>query len=133
MFPVLDTLTDDERKRVMFACVMPNLFFAAVPDGVLYYLLLPKGANNFTIRVGFLYPESTLQLPTFDATFPSVVAGLELFNNQDVEANISAHTGLKSRFARRGRYAPKEETLPQLNKWLLKRYRRFALEQGLIS
>ena len=83
----------------MFACVMPNLFFAAVPDGVLYYLLLPKGANNFTIRVGFLYPESTLQLPTFDATFPSVVAGLELFNNQDVEANISAHTGLKSRFA----------------------------------
>ena len=133
MFPVLDTLTDDERKRVMFACVMPNLFFAAVPDGVLYYLLLPKGANNFTIRVGFLYPESTLQLPTFDATFPSVVAGLELFNNQDVEANISAHTGLKSRFARRGRYAPKEETLPQLNKWLLKRYRSFALEQGLIS
>ena len=133
MFPVLETLTDDERKRVMFACVMPNLFFAAVPDGVLYYLLLPKGANNFTIRVGFLYPESTLQLPTFDATFPSVVAGLELFNNQDVEANISAHTGLKSRFAQRGRYAPKEETIPQLNKWLLKRYRSFALEQGLIS
>ena len=117
----------------MFSCVMPNLFSAAVPDGGLYYLLLPKGANNFTIRVGFLYPESTLQLSTFEATFPSVVAGLELFNNQDVEANISAHTGLKSRFAQRGRYAPKEETLPQLNKWLLKRYRSFASEHGLIS
>ena len=133
MFPPIETLTKSERERVMFACVMPNLFFAAVPDGVLYYLLLPKGANNFTIRVGFLYPASTLQLSTFEATFPSVVAGLELFNNQDVDANLSAHAGLRSRFAKRGRYAPKEETLPQLNKWLLKRYKAYAREQGLVA
>jgi phenylpropionate dioxygenase-like ring-hydroxylating dioxygenase large terminal subunit len=132
LFPVIDTLSEAERQRVMFACVMPNLFFAAVPDGVLYYLVLPKGANNFTIRVGFLYPRSTLELPTFEATFPSVVAGLELFNNQDVDANLSAHRGLKSRFAQRGRYAPKEETLPQLNKWLLKRYRQYAVEEDLV-
>ena len=133
MFPPIETLTKSERERVMFACVMPNLFFAAVPDGVLYYLLLPKGANNFTIRVGFLYPATTLQLSTFEATFPSVVAGLELFNNQDVDANLSAHAGLRSRFAKRGRYAPKEETLPQLNKWLLKRYKAYAREQGLVA
>ena len=132
MFPVLEGLTERERERVMFACVMPNLFFAAVPDGVLYYLLLPKGANNFTIRVGFLYPQSTLELSTFESTFPSVIAGLELFNNQDVDANLSAHKGLKSRFAKRGRYAPKEETLPQLNKWLLKRYKNFAYDRGIL-
>ncbi len=132
MFPVIDTLTEAERRRVMFACVMPNLFFGAVPDGVLYYLLLPHGANKFTIRVGFLYPVSTLQLPTFEYTFPSVVAGLELFNNQDVGANLAAHKGLKSRFAQRGRFAPKEATLPQLNKWLLKRYENFATEQGIL-
>jgi len=61
-----------------------------------------------------------------------VVAGLELFNNQDVGANLAAHKGLKSRFAKRGRFAPKEATLPQLNKWLLKRYENFASEQGIL-
>lgn len=132
MFPVIETLTEEERFRVMFACVMPNLFFGAVPDGVMYYLILPQGANTFTIRVGFLYPESTLQLPTFEHTFPSVIAGLEIFNGQDVVANLAAHKGLKSRFAQRGRYAPKEATLPQLNKWLLQRYERFAKEANII-
>ena len=29
--------------------------------------------------------------------------------------------------------APKEETLPQLNKWLLKRYKAYAREQGLAA
>ncbi|MDA9372043.1 aromatic ring-hydroxylating dioxygenase subunit alpha [Porticoccaceae bacterium] len=132
LFPAITTLTEAERRRVMFACVMPNLFFGAVPDGVMYYLILPQNANTFTIRVGFLYPQSTLELPTFEHTFPTVVAGLELFNGQDVVANLAAHKGLKSRFAKRGRYAPKEATLPQLNKWLLKRYEKYAEDIGIM-
>ena len=55
-------------KRVMFACVMPNLFFAAVPDGVLYYLLLPKGAKQLHYQVGFLPSDNIVT--TFEATFP---------------------------------------------------------------
>lgn len=132
MFPVIEALSEEERKRVMFACVMPNLFFGCVPDGVFYYLLLPQGANSFTIRVGFLYPKSTLELDTFEYTFASVVDGLELFNGQDVVANLACHKGLKSRFANRGRYAPKEATLPQINQWLLKRCETYAREAGLI-
>ena len=132
MFPVIETLTDEERSRVMFACILPNLFFAAVPDGLFYFQIMPNGANHMTIRVGNLYPRSTLNLATFDHVYPAVVAGISIFNDQDTSANTSTHLGLKSRFANRGRYAPKEATLPQFNRWLIQRYKAYAekLENG---
>ncbi len=126
VYPVIETLTENERKRVMFACVLPNLFFGAVPDGLLYYLILPQGANEIILRVGFLYPKSTLAMPNFYEILPEVVDGLATYNDQDVVANKLVHRGLKSRFAGRGRYAPKEKTLSQFNRWLIKRYRSYA-------
>ncbi len=126
LFPTIETLTEKERKQVMFVTVPPNLFFGAVPDGVFYYVILPHGANSMTLRVGFLYPKKTLQLPNFPHVFKTVVDGLTLFNDQDTVANTRTHEGLKSRFANRSRYAPKEATLPQFNRWLIKRYRAYA-------
>ena len=38
LFPIIETLTDAERQRVMFASIMPNLFIGTVPDGCLYYI-----------------------------------------------------------------------------------------------
>ena len=118
LFPALETLTERERKRVMFACILPNLFIAAVPDGCFYYLVLPNSAHAMTIRVGWVYPQSTLRMKTLDLVFPHVADGLAIFNDQDTVANTAVHKGLKSRFANRGRYAPKEATLPQFNRWL---------------
>ena len=128
LFPVIENLTENERKRVMFACILPNLFFGCVPDGCFYYCILPQGANAMTIRVGFVYPESTIRMKNFDIIFNSVVNGLEILNDQDTEANTQTHRGLRSRFAPRGRYAPKEATLPQFNRWLIKRYKAYASE-----
>ncbi len=126
LFPIIETLTDAERQRVMFACVLPNLFFGCVPDGCFYYLILPEGANAITIRVGLLYPHATLGMDDFEATLKSVIDGISIYNDQDTVANTAVHKGLKSRFANRGRYAPKEATLPQMNRWLVKRYKAYA-------
>jgi len=126
VFPPIETLTEAERKRVMFACVLPNLFFGAVPDGVFYYCILPNGANQLTLRVGFAYPKSTLAMKNFEPMFKTAVDGLMIFNDQDTPANTATHKGLRSRFANRGRYAPKEATLPQFNKWLIQRYKAYA-------
>ena len=128
LFPIIETLTDAERQRVMFASVLPNLFIGTVPDGCLYYMILPDGANRLTLRVGYLFPHSTLALDNFDITFKAVVDGIVVYNDQDTEANTAVHRGLRSRFANRGRYAPLEGTLPQINRWLVKRYKAYAAE-----
>ena len=75
-----------------------------------------------------MYPQSTLRMKTFDLVFPHVADGLAIFNDQDTVANTAVHKGLKSRFANRGRYAPKEATLPQFNRWLIKRYKAYAAQ-----
>ena len=126
LFPIIPTLNESERKRVMFACVLPNLFFGAVPDGVFYYFILPQGANRLTIRVGLLYPEATLNSKTFEPKLKATLDGIMLYNDQDTVANSRVHRGLKSRFANRSRYAPKEKTLAQMNRWLVTRYRAYA-------
>jgi phenylpropionate dioxygenase-like ring-hydroxylating dioxygenase large terminal subunit len=128
LFPIIPTLTARERQRVMFVTVPPNLFFGAVPDGVFYYIIQPDGANSLKLRVGFLYPEATMQDRNFDYIFKMAVDGLSAYNDQDVASNAEVHLGLKSRFARRTRYAPKEKTLSQFNRWLVKRYKAYAAE-----
>ncbi len=127
-FPVIETLTEKERKRVMFASVMPNLFMGAVPDGVFYYVMIPQGANKMTIRVGGLYPEATLAMPDFNELALATIEGVGVYNDQDTVANSLTHIGLKSRFANRSRYAPREKTLSQVNRWLIKRYLAYAAE-----
>jgi phenylpropionate dioxygenase-like ring-hydroxylating dioxygenase large terminal subunit len=128
LFPIIKTLTEKERHRVMFVTVPPNLFFGAVPDGVFYYIILPSGANSLKLRVGFLYPEATLKDRNFEQIFKMAVEGVFAYNDQDVESNTRVHLGLKSRFESRSRYAPKEKTLPQMNRWLVTRYKAYAAE-----
>ncbi len=126
LFPIIKTLEEKDRKRVMFACVLPNLFLGAVPDGLFYYCILPQGANYMSIRVGYIYPKSTLELENFDCVFKAVVDGLSIYNDADTVANTRVHQGLRSRFANRSRYGPKEKTLPQMNRWLIRRYKAYA-------
>ncbi|MGH7906367.1 MAG: aromatic ring-hydroxylating oxygenase subunit alpha [Candidatus Binataceae bacterium] len=128
LFPIIKTLGEKERRRVMFVTVLPNLFFGAVPDGVFYYIILPGGPHSLKLTVGFLYPEETLKDKNFDYIFKMTVDGLCAYNDQDVDSNAKVHLGLKSRFARRTQYAPKEKTLSQMNRWLVARYKAYAAE-----
>ena len=51
----------------------------------------------------------------------------QLFAGSLLLAQASQHRcQLKSRFARRTRYAPKEKTLSQMNRWLVQRYRSYG-------
>jgi hypothetical protein len=59
----------------------------------------------------------------FEYLFAAAEAGVDNFNVQDVHADAMVQRGLRSRFGPRGRYSWQEGTLPQLNRWLVRRYR----------
>jgi phenylpropionate dioxygenase-like ring-hydroxylating dioxygenase large terminal subunit len=126
LMPVIPTLTLAERQRVMFAAVLPNLFFGAQPDCVFFYLIMPESAGSITLRVGLLTTPANLSLPTAPLLLKSTVDGISIYNDQDTVANTLTHQGLQSRYANRTRYAPKEKTLAQINTWLVKRYNAYA-------
>lgn len=126
LMPPLPDLTDAERHRVVFAALMPNLFLGAQPDAVFYYIVLPESPHAITLRVGLLTSYDNLDLPTAELLLKGTIEGVEVFNDQDTIANTQTHRGLRSRVAPRSRWAPKEKTLAQMNRWLITRYRAYA-------
>jgi phenylpropionate dioxygenase-like ring-hydroxylating dioxygenase large terminal subunit len=125
LMPVFPRLTEEERTRGMFVLVPPTLALAIVPDEVAYFLIRPQDANAITIDIGYCFDPSALEVPLFEQLFAAAEAGVNNFNVQDVYANTLTQRGLRSRFGPRGRYSWQEGTLPQLNRWLVDRYRRY--------
>lgn len=123
LLPVFPRLSEAERKRGLFILVPPTLAIAVVPDEVAYFRVLPQGPGAITIDIGYCFHPAALEVPLFEQLFAAAEAGVDNFNIQDVQANTMVQRGLKSRFGPRGRYSWQEGTLPQLNRWLVERYR----------
>lgn len=128
MLPILPGLTDEQRSRVMFASILPAVFLALMPDQVFIFLVLPESAGRMTLRIMWLFPQSTLEVPAFDWIYESQTGSNDVLNQQDMNTNRLMQMGQHSRYAPRGRYAWQEETLPQMNRWLVKRYRSYLAQ-----
>jgi phenylpropionate dioxygenase-like ring-hydroxylating dioxygenase large terminal subunit len=128
LLPVIPGLAERDRWRVLFIVVPPNLLITTLSDLAFYFVVRPEGAGAITLRVGFLFPQSTLELPDFGQTFARVLAGFNIVNEQDIRANISIQQGRRSRFAHRGRIGPLEMPIDHLNRWYIRRYREYARE-----
>ena len=130
MLPILPGLSEEQRSRVTFASVLPTVFFALMPDQVFIFLVFPESAERMHLRITWLFPQSTIDSPNFDWIYESQTGANDILNQQDMETNATMQVGQRSRFAPRGRYCWQEETLPQMNRWLAKRYRAYARELG---
>ena len=124
LFPPILTLTDAERRRVPFVYVPPSLLIGLQSDSAFWFVVLPTGPETHTLSMAYLFPPSTLELPDFGDRLHAAIAGVGLFNNQDLPTNTAIQKGMRSRFAPRGRYSWQEEVLSQFNRWLVTRYRR---------
>src|SRR5205807_1571578 len=125
LLPTIEALTDEQHSLVMFATVPPVLFQGLVPDHMFYFLILPEGPRQITLRVGLSFPPASMQTPNFEHIVKMIIDGIMIYNDEDVKANTSVQKGMRSRYASRGRYAAEEEMLPQLNRWLVRRYSDF--------
>jgi phenylpropionate dioxygenase-like ring-hydroxylating dioxygenase large terminal subunit len=132
LLPAIPTLTDEQRRRVMFAMIPPMMPLGLVPDHMFYFLVLPNGANKISLRIGLCVPPQALEVENFGKRIDWLVDGIMMYNDQDVVADTAVQKGLRSRFAPRGPFSWKETTVVQLNRWLYKRYREYAEAVGLV-
>jgi phenylpropionate dioxygenase-like ring-hydroxylating dioxygenase large terminal subunit len=126
LFPPLPTLTDDERRRVVFAYVPPSLLIGLQADSAFWFVVQPTGAATHSLSMAYLFPPATVELPMFGQLLEAAIGGVAQFNNQDLPTNTAVQKGLGSRWAPRGRYSWQEEVLSQFNRWLVRRYRAHA-------
>ncbi len=123
-FPVIPTLSEEQKGRSMYGSVPPTMFFSLKPDQVFTFLILPTAHDRMTLVTTIFMPRETLRLKHFDWAYQLQQAAGAIFGQQDIEANLVMQQGYKSRFVKQGRYSYLEETLPQFNSWLLPRYHR---------
>jgi hypothetical protein len=97
-----------------------------------WFLVLPSGANKISLRIGISVPPQALEAENFGKRMDWLVDGIMMYNDQDVVADTAVQKGLRSRFAPRGPFSWKETTVNQLNRWLVKRYREYAEDVGLV-
>ena len=122
-FPVIDGLPERDHGYFIFLAIPPQFFAAVYPHGLKVFRIVPQAANEMTLTISFLFPPSTIELPKFPSMLERQLEFIDLIDQEDIGSNTRIFRGLRSRFAPRGPYSPQEGTLPQLNEWLLERYR----------
>lgn len=127
-FPVIPTLTEEQRKYCVFGSVPPTVFFCLLPDQAFTFIILPRGVDKMDLLLTFYYPPETMKMEHFAWAYEGQRAATGAFGVQDEYTNRMLQQGLRSKFAPRGRLGHQEGTLPQLNRWLLRRYTSYLDE-----
>jgi len=135
MFPPIQTLSPEQRKRLTFALIPPSLTLIFAPSTVSYQLVTATGvtatfaSNDRVTAGGWLLPKSTIDLPDFSERTGRVREGAKKIWLQDIPVNLGVQQGKGSRFMPalvERDYNPLETTLLQFNAWLVLAYRAGA-------
>ncbi len=103
----------------------PCFMFLTMPDRLLWYRLLPSGAQRCRLQTITLVSPETLASPDFPAMVEAETPLLRDFHLEDMEMNTGVQKGLGSRYAVRGRLSHLEEPV-----WLIQRYLAARLQGG---
>jgi phenylpropionate dioxygenase-like ring-hydroxylating dioxygenase large terminal subunit len=123
LMPIFPGLSADERSRVMFANVPPTLSLGFTSDLIMYFILRPDGPETHEMDFGLLFAPGAMAQPHFDLKLDAIKATMTAITVQDLHVDELIQVGLRSRFARRGRYSWQEGAQRLLNCWLVTRYK----------
>jgi len=103
---------------------MPNVFAVVQPSSVTMTIVNPSSAGAINSRRINLYPKAALDDPDFERISNEQFERNKILIMQDQVTLIALQEAYRSRFTPRGRLARLETAIPQLNQWIVDRYRR---------
>ena len=123
LLPVFPNLTDEERSRMLFANLPPTLSLVMMSDMVSYIILRADGPESHLMDRGTLFAPGAKKSTLFDHRLAMVKYAVAEIVAQDMGVDAAVQTGLRSRFAVRGRYSWQEQAQREFNNWLVPRYK----------
>lgn len=122
LMPIFPGLTDEQRSRVMFANVPPTLSLGFTSDLIMYFILRPDGPESHEMDFGLLFAPGAMDEPAFPHRLDAIQQTMMAITVQDLHVDELVQVGLRSKYARRGRYSWQEGAQRLLNGWLVPRY-----------
>lgn len=123
LLPVFPGLDEVARNRMTFANIPPTLSLVMMSDMVIYLILRPTGPETMEQDTGVLVAPGASRHPSFAHKMQMNMTAAMHIIEQDMHVDELVQAGLRSRFARRGRYSWQEGAQIQFNRWLVSRYR----------
>jgi phenylpropionate dioxygenase-like ring-hydroxylating dioxygenase large terminal subunit len=123
VLPIFPKLTDKDRMQLIFANIPPTLSLVLTSEMVIYLIVRATGPETNEMDVGELVVAGSQEDPSFDHRIEMIHSAAGKIMAQDQHVDELVQTGLRSRFANRGRYSWQEGAQLDLNKWLVKRYK----------
>lgn len=122
LLPVFPRLTDEDRNQMLFVNVPPTLSLVMMSDSVLFLIVRATGPETNEMDVGVLAAKGASKIEGFRQRLEMNAAAAAEIMAQDQHVDELVQVGLRSRYARRGRYSWQEGAQIALNKWLVPRY-----------
>jgi Rieske 2Fe-2S family protein len=112
-------LSEDDRRRVYYYCLLPNLLLNLHPDYVLTFTLWPLAVDRTDIVCEWHFHPDEIRKPGFDPR--GAIEFWDVTNRQDWELSDLAQQGIGSRGYQPGPYSNREELLYALDRWVRER------------
>lgn len=116
-FPVIPGLDDEQKAEWGLFVGHPFFMFLTMPDRVLWYRLMPLGAQKCRLQTMTLLPREVLARPGMADIIEDETKLLRDFHLEDMVVNKAVQEGLNSAYAVRGRLSHLEEPV-----WLIQRH-----------
>ena len=111
-------LPEEDRRRVWYYAIFPNLFLSLHPDYVMYHLIWPQEPGRTQITCEWLFHPDTLADPSFDPD--DGVQFWDMTNRQDWEICERGQLGVSSRAYRPGPLSGRESMVAAFDRELLR-------------
>jgi Rieske 2Fe-2S family protein len=112
-------LAPEDRRRVHYYALLPNLLLNLHPDYVMTFAIWPLAVDRTEVVCDWHFHPSEIEKPGFDPR--GAVEFWDVTNRQDWELSDLAQRGIATLGYRQGPFSYREDLLPGLDRWLLER------------
>ena len=117
--PPLEGMTEEDRRRVYYYAVFPNLFFSLHPDFLMIHRTWPVTPTHSRVECEFFFDPATMERAGFDAS--DAVELWDLINRQDWAVCTRSQKGMGSRIWKGGRYSEQEPQVFDFDRYVVER------------
>jgi Rieske 2Fe-2S family protein len=122
--PMLPGTSPEDRRRVYYYVVFPNMFFSLHPDFLMVHRCWPTSVSHSRIENEFYFPRAVVESAGFD---PSDATDLwDEINRQDWNVCELAQEGTGSRAWKGGRYSDRERMVRDFDAFVAEELARRA-------
>jgi phenylpropionate dioxygenase-like ring-hydroxylating dioxygenase large terminal subunit len=117
--PSLEGMAEEDRHRIYYYTVFPNLFFSLHPDFLMVHRTWPMSPTHSRVECDFLFDPATIADPGFD---PNDAVDLwDRINRQDWAVCERSQKGMHSRAWKGGRYTDQEPQVYDFDRYVRER------------